>query len=772
MATSSKPPRDQAEEDSIKPWLGVLIAFVTLLIGGTTFLEIEVSSRAAECAHHAKENDIASTSLRTRGMLETTFGDYVMHEYDQLMDQANTLRNKDRLLEASAYVTAAKEIARKSPVLAAPYTIFDVTGWRRLTDNERFDVDTWVVSATLKSERSKAETKMGDAWSSKSNNYKTAIVVFAVVLFLLALATILSGCSRWLFVSVGVGLAALVSLWVLLATLLPVPNIPDAALQQYAEGYGYTWRDEYDQAIQSYSRAIALYPDYARALAGRGQAWFHTQPPDIKKAVQDLKAASQHASDDYNVFWNLGWGYYLTGDYAQSMAASQKSLALNPKICGSAFNIALARLAMGDTKQAEKDYEAAIARCEKIVREYREAGGVPPSRLWQEINASAEDIENLLCQTHQQYCYKDRARHDVKVANRAAVLTVGEKYRKRIKEVLTALEALKRNAASIQPTGARFDPLVFGNKFYNDADEFQSYVLRERFPYNGAKIYALWNYWGVKPEMETTYKVYRDGTEKPDLRYAGKWGLANTGGAEKKINSWFIMPAGRYDVEVYGDGELLTTGSFDIDDKETLTVPLAGDARPNVPVNVGNLVFYEDFANNHHGWWTGNANADPARLNEGTIRDGEYLIVTHKKDVSWRVTCEDCGNLDDVYFEANTRYVRGSATYPYGLVLRGDRGVDQTYLFSITADGSYRVAKDVEDKIVPLASWTSDPVIRPNGTNRLGVLARGSSFEFFINGKSVARVNDTSLSKGYIGFSVGITDLEVAFSQVRVWQVR
>lgn len=769
-ASAKTTPEKPVKEDPVKRWLGILIAFITLLVTATSFLEDNASTQKVTYARYSKENATASTAQRTRGMLEITFANYLVREYDELMDQASSLNYHHRLLESSAFITAAQTLAKESPLLAPPYTTFDARGWRTSTRSSRYNADTWVITSTLFSERSEAAAKIAEAWNNKGDNYQAALVVFAVVLFLLALASLLGGCVRWLFLMVGLGLATVASLAVLLNTLAPIPNIPDTALQQYAQGYGYAWQGEYDEAIRAYSQALQLYPDYTNALARRGQAYFHTQPPELKKAIQDLEAASRLGSDNY-VFWNLGWAYYLVGDYARSIEASQKSLALNSKVCGNAFNIAIARLAMGQANQAEKDYETAIARCEKIVQEYRTAGLDAPYALWDEMEASAQDIENLLCATHQKHCYPDREQPDVSQAiHRDAILKTGEKYLKRIKEALTALEYY--NTTVVKPSGAQFDPLVFANKFYNDADEFESYVERERFPYRGDNIYALWNYANVKPGMQTVWKVYHEGSEKPDLRYAGKWDLQTSGGAEKKIDSWFVMAPGRYEVEVYGDGELLSTGTFEIDEQENLTPPRVRSVLPSALVEVGNLLLYDDFINNHRGWWTGNANADVSRWTEAKIEKGEYIVLTHKKDTAWRVTCKDCGNLDDGFYEVSTRYVSGPTNYGYGLVVRGDSGMDHGYLFSISADGSFRIAKDVTDTVVSLVRWTNDPVIQVKDVNRLGVLARGSSFEFFINGKSVARISDSSFTQGYIGLYVGTADLAIAFTQVRVWQIR
>ncbi|MCX7840536.1 MAG: tetratricopeptide repeat protein, partial [Anaerolineae bacterium] len=389
-ASVNTAPEKPVKEDHAKQWLGILIAFITLLVTATSFLEDYASTQRVTYSRYSRENATASTAQRTRGMLETTFAKHLVREYDELLDQANSLKYKNRLLESGAFITAAQTIAKESPLLAPPYTTFDERGWRKSTQFDRYDADTWVITTTLLSERSEAAANIAEAWNNKGDNYKAALVVFAVVLFLLALASLIGGCVRWLFLMVGLTLATIVSGAVLLNTLSPIPNIPDVALQRYAQGYGYAWQGQYDEAIRAYTQAIQLYPDYANALARRGSAYFNTRPPDNRRAIQDLEAASRLDNDNYSVFWNLGWGYYLIGEYAKSIQASQKSLNLNSKVCGPAFNIAIARLAMGKATDAEKDYEAALARCEKIVQGFRAIGLEAPYALWNEMEGSAQ----------------------------------------------------------------------------------------------------------------------------------------------------------------------------------------------------------------------------------------------------------------------------------------------------------------------------------------------------------------------------------------------
>lgn len=771
MTETVPPPAKRSNEESLKRWLAVLIAFVTLLVGITTFLQTDSSSRAALNYRLAQENAVASTGVRTRGQEEVAFSDYmVAREFDELWATARRLNEYGDAPAARAYLTASQQVGNLTPLLQPPLTRINSNN-TRTTDVNRYEVETWVITGTILSERRSAASEEAANWDGKGNNYVAAIAVFAVSLFLLGLASTLAGCVRTSFILLGIGLSVVSMGWVTVTAVQPVHHVPDAAIQKFAQGYGYVWEYEHDQAIGEFTKAIQIDPSYANAYYQRGSSWMHVTPPDLKKAIADLEKSGSLDPNDYSTFWNLGWAYYLVGDYSRSIAMSQRANDLNSQVCGPAFNIAIARLAQGNTAQAEKDYAASIALCEKILKESLAAGLGAPTTLWRDMDASAQDIENLLCQTHHLYCFPDRDTPDVsKITNRDAIQTIGEKYLRRIREALTALEY--QHTVTVKPTGAKFTPLVFGNKFYDDNDDFQSYIVRQEFPYDGSKIYALWDYSGMSPEMNTVWKVYRDGNENVGLRYSGNWGLKSDGGAEKKIDSWYILASGHYRVEVYSNGELIGSGTFDIAPTTTLTPTFAASMRPSAPVSVGNLLLADDFANNNNGWWSGALGAEGATSDEGNIANGEYTIVQHKAKSSWSVTCDVCDDLGDFYYETTARYVSGPNDYGYGLIVRGDRALDNKYIFEIDASGSFTILKMVGGKYVTLTDWTSSSAIQKNAANRLGVMARGTSFEFFINGKSVQKVNDVSFARGYVGLSVGTTDLKIAFSQLRAWALK
>ncbi len=764
-APQSVPARSR--EESFKRWLAVLIAFVTMLVGMTSFMQADASGRNARLNRLAQESAIASTGLRARGQQQFAFAEYVVsREYDQMRSQSERLAEHGESLAARAYITASQQITPLSPLMGSGYEII-LADARPYRDYNRFEVDTWVITSTLLSQRRELAAAEANAWDGKSNNYVAAIAIWAVVLFLFGLSLTLGGFVRWMFLVLGLALMAVSMLSVLITVLLPIHHVPDRALQKYAQGYGLSWQSKYDEAAKLYSEAIDADRDYANAYNERGFAYLRAGPPKLSEAIRDFQSAISKGSDKYELYWNFGWAYYLAGDYQKSIPYSQKALELNSKVCGPAFNAALVHLASGNGSEADKAYESAIARCEQILKESLAAGLGAPWTLWLDMQGSADDIDNLLCQTHQRHCFEARDKPEIRsVGNRGVVATLGETYRRRIKEALTSLEF--KYSASVKPTGAKLEPLRFGNKSYDEKGQFQSYVERERFPNDGNNIYALWNYTGMSRNLNTVWKVFYNGKDETGLRYVEPWVLDVDSSAEKKINSRLSLSAGHYDVEIYGDGELLSSGSFDVDQEATLAVPPTARTTPSASVSVGNMLLADDFENNNHGWWTGTVD----RGRDGKIANGEYTVVTHRKDDLWRVTCMMCGNLDNVYYEVSTRYVAGPGDWGYGLTLRSNKAMDDVYLFLISGDGQYTIGKVVGGKYASLVDWTRNNAVRQRATNRLGLLARGSSLEFFVNGQSIRRLNDSSLATGYVGMSVEHAELEVAFSQMRVWQAR
>jgi tetratricopeptide (TPR) repeat protein len=759
------PPRSR--EEAYKRWLAVLFSVVTLLVGVATFLLSDASARSARLTRTAQQRAIDSTSVRTLGQQQSAYGYYlVARTYDELRAESNRFAVDGQPMNAGAYISASEQITPLSPLLAAPYTpeLPDRSGWSGIG---RYEADTWVVTSTLLSQQREALGTEANGWDNKSNNYVASIAIFAVVLFLFGLAATLGGLVRWMFVAVGLGLSGVTALGVLFTLVLPVHHLPDAALNAYARGAGLYWQGKYTDAVQQFDEAVRQDADYAAAYSKRGFANLRLKPPKLDSAIKDFQTALNKGADTYDVYWDLGWASYLAGDARLSIQYSQKALDANPMVCGPHFNIALALLASGALSQAETEYTAAIKRCETILTEALKAGAGAPASLWQDMQGAADDIDNLLCQTHHLHCYADRDQPSIKnVGDLEATRVFGERMRRRLKEALTSLEF--QHTTTVRPSGASMQPLRFGNRINDEQGSYKSYVVRDVFPDDGQYIYALWAYTGMKQSAHTVFKVFRDGYEEVGLRYAYDWALDVNSTAEKQISGRLTLQPGEYRVEIYGDGELLTEGTFILSSEQRLPAPQTAVINPSARVSVANVLLADDFADNTHGWWTGRT--DGTRV--GTPAAGKFSVHVTDANDFWSLTCEDCGKFDNFYYEVGTRYVSGPETCCYGVVARADLAMENFYLFLISGDGSYRIDKVVGGKLTTFVGWTALTAINIKGSNRLGILARGNNLEFFINGQSVRRQSDAELSTGFVGVSIEHDGMDVAFSQVRVWQAR
>lgn len=785
QATPSSRQLPQISEETFKRWLAVLIAIVTLLVAIASFLQIQASTRAAFYTRISQQAAIRATGNQSRGQQEFAYGAFtVLPLSDELYSLAikNGALTNDPL--GQAYLNARDSLKPLSPLLAQDYVQQNDKGQRTATDLGKYEADKFVVAARLDDERRTAYAQAGNGWSGKSDNFVGVIAMLAVSLSLFALSVTLHSRMRWVFVSTGIVIATIAFWWMLFTALNDVHEIPDAAMAKVAEGAGYAVQatdystdnttdfyqhanENWQKAVDAYGEALQLDAKYANAYSLRGLARLELNPPQAKEAIADLQEAVARGKGDYSAYWNLGAAYFRNGEFEKVAEPSRKALELNTRICGPAFNIALASLAQSQWDDAGAQYEAAITRCDGIYQDAVNNKEDPPPSLWASMQDAVNQLDNMLCAAVQQHCYPQRplptlaANTDTKALSDHA-----EALRKRLKEALTALEF--QGTTKVTATGARFDPVQFGYYIVDDKNEFISYAVRDVFPYSTTlpDIDALTTYHNMSPDVEVVWKVFRDGNEEIGMRYADKWNLGTEGPVVKKVNSWYAPAPGHYEFEAYANGELLGTGSFEISTESTLADPLPTGLKPTAPVQVGKLLFADSFKDNYANWWTGTA----ASKEVGAM-NGELELVTHQDNHSFSSGCTLCGPFTDFYYEADTRYVSGPTNFGYGLAFRGLNNLKQLYTFMIDGEGYYTVSK-FDDHWSDVIPWTPNSFINRKGANNLGVACRGSACDFYINGHKVDSKTDSTLAGSFIGVTVSNTDVDAAFDNVRVWELQ
>lgn len=117
--------------------------------------------------------------------------------------------------------------------------------------------------------------------------------------------------------------------------LLTLAACADQSEQYLQEGFTYFQQHDYDKAIESYEKAIAMGTKSAAAFNMLGMAYrFKFQQTGSPELQQNELDAFQKAVNVDPKYWvamvNLGTTYYARGEKAQAAVWFKKALALNP----------------------------------------------------------------------------------------------------------------------------------------------------------------------------------------------------------------------------------------------------------------------------------------------------------------------------------------------------------------------------------------------------------------------------------------------------------
>ena len=110
------------------------------------------------------------------------------------------------------------------------------------------------------------------------------------------------------------------------------------------------------------------------------------------------------------------------------------------------------------------------------------------------------------------------------------------------------------------------------------------------------------------------------------------------------------------------------------------------------------------------------------------------------------------GIQTDASVTVNVQQVSGPTTHAYGLVFRRT-SVGNYYDFMIDSNGKWLFEKCVNDNCTSIVDFKANDAIKGglNTSNTLKVAAKGSHFDFFVNGTQVGSEDDTTFASGKVG---------------------
>jgi tetratricopeptide (TPR) repeat protein len=124
------------------------------------------------------------------------------------------------------------------------------------------------------------------------------------------------------------------------------------------KGVTYYELGDYKQAIEDYSRAIELNPDYTEAFNNRGTAYYELG--NYRQAIEDYDRLIGFKPGYGDAYLNRGVAYAHLGDYRQAIEDFNKVVEINPGHAKVYNNRGNAYFALGNHRQAIEDYGRAI----------------------------------------------------------------------------------------------------------------------------------------------------------------------------------------------------------------------------------------------------------------------------------------------------------------------------------------------------------------------------------------------------------------------------
>lgn len=552
-------------DDRFKQLIGILIALVTVLAALVGLLQNDAGARDDRANRQAQDYAFQAMGQRVSGVIRAGYaqGD-AYRNWSELNTLALAAENVDDAAAARRYQAVAERVAQLSQLLSPDY-LDPTTGAPNIA---KYEAHTYLVTVTALAERSSAWFVVKQAWDEKANTYVVHLTILAVALFLLGLATTISGRVRWVFVAAGLLITLIALVWVAITFFTPVGRLPDEAIDAYARGVGLAYQGESEQALAAFDAALTLAPDYANALFERGGA--NTNLGHYDAAIADFEATRAAGRDDASVAWNLAWLYYLQGRFDQAIQTNRRTLELDPTLLEARFDLALAQLVSGQIEPAQAEYAQALAQAGEEVAKAKAANRQPPASLWWSLDEAAASLDGLLDRLEG---FEDSWWSDTppveKIANPEAVHAEAQEIIKQIRGTSVALELTGQSLNG--ELSAQITPFEFAQPEYDEEGNLVTYNVTDIFPAGANEVYVLFDYEGMKDGQEVMVKVFYNGEEDVSWRSVEAWSLGEAGSAEFPLSyaysNVYTLAPGEYLVELYVDAHPAQRGYFTIEEQ-------------------------------------------------------------------------------------------------------------------------------------------------------------------------------------------------------------
>ncbi|NIS79510.1 MAG: tetratricopeptide repeat protein [Anaerolineales bacterium] len=130
------------------------------------------------------------------------------------------------------------------------------------------------------------------------------------------------------------------------------------AVNHFNRGVDYQEQGQLDLAIEAYTEAIAINPDFADAYLNRGVAY--SEKGDFDQAIVDYNKAIEINPQFADAYSNRGVAYAVTGQYDQALVDLDKAIELDASLARTYFVRGALYSDLGEREKAMTDIEKAL----------------------------------------------------------------------------------------------------------------------------------------------------------------------------------------------------------------------------------------------------------------------------------------------------------------------------------------------------------------------------------------------------------------------------
>jgi tetratricopeptide (TPR) repeat protein len=365
--------------------LAACIVLVSLLSSVVALLAADAAARADERAREAERSAVAAMAADARAYVEyfgglAGYAEVQPAELRRWVAEARALAVPDgAAADAARWRSARDALADLSPPVSEPDP--DAAAQRSFQDLYH--------QVELASLRQAVRRETADVWSDRAERYSAVLTLLAIVLSVLGLAATFGQRLRRPLVRSAVVVALACLAFTAAVAARPVPEVPDGAVRQVADGDRLLTLGDHQGAIDAYSRAVGQAPGYAVAYARRAGAYalqgsperdqayvFSITTPEARdRSIADLERAFRlGAGNDVLALATQGANYFFVRRYGDAETLARRALDRTPRLTVARLSLGLALAAQGRADQAARSFGLFARRAAEAAnrREQRE----------------------------------------------------------------------------------------------------------------------------------------------------------------------------------------------------------------------------------------------------------------------------------------------------------------------------------------------------------------------------------------------------------------